>query len=193
MPAVGRSHFSYIFLGILTVSVEKMKAEYYNNSITSYNRKKSMLLKHAPLYSGLHYMIYLHISFILLDTHGYEFPCGTGIITSLPVVCQQGLEYQSGVTKLTYSEPGTLTISCFPFLLLCSAFSFTELELLQAIWINEYFQLMLIPDRSLQQLSCPHLYNFKIVLLYPDFIPLLGYSQNFKWKQGLCFKDVAFA
>lgn len=46
-----------------------------------------MLLEHAPLYSGLHYVIYLHFSFILLDIHSYEFPCATVIITSLPVVC----------------------------------------------------------------------------------------------------------
>lgn len=143
MPAVGRNRFLYVFLNIFTVSVEKIKAECYNNSITFYNRKKWMPLKHAPLYSGHHYMIILQLSFILIDIHSYEFPSATGIITSLPVVCQQGLEYESGVTKLTYSEPGTLSISSFPFLLLSSAFSFTELKVLQTIWTNKYFQLML--------------------------------------------------
>lgn len=85
---------------------------------------------HATLYSGHDYMTYLLLSFLLLDIHSYEFPCATGIITNLPLVFQQGLEYQSGVTKLTYSEPGTLSTSCFPFLLLCSAFSFADPELL---------------------------------------------------------------
>lgn len=112
MPAVGRNPFLYVFLSILTVSVDKIKAECYDNSITFYNRKKCMPLKHAPLYSGHHYMIYLHLSFILLDIHSYEFPCATGIITNLPVACQQGLEYQSGVIKLIYSEPGKQDILC---------------------------------------------------------------------------------
>lgn len=56
MPAVGRGSFLYVFLSILTVSVEKIKAEYYNVSRTFYKRKKKKenTTEMCPLYSG-HY------------------------------------------------------------------------------------------------------------------------------------------
>lgn len=56
MPAVGRGSFLYVFLSILTVSVEKIKAEYYNISGTFYKRKKKKenTTETCPLCSG-HY------------------------------------------------------------------------------------------------------------------------------------------
>lgn len=124
MPAVGRSHLLYVFLSILTISVEKIKAEYYI-SITFYNRKKKPQKKpprkHAHPYTGHHYMIYLHLSFILLDIHSREFPCATGIITSLPMVCQRGLEvsvwsYWTCIFRTRYFEYILLPI---PLAVLC--------------------------------------------------------------------------
>lgn len=146
MPAVGRRSFLYVFLSILTVSVAKIKAKYYNISRTCYKEKKrENATETCPLYSGHHCMMFFHRSFISSGMHSNEFPCATGIIKSLPVVCQQGLEVSVWRywTCMFRTRSFENVCSCFPLPLLSSAFSLAELELLQAIWTNKYFQLML--------------------------------------------------